>query len=66
MHQGKEERQRGEDGSNRYCYEKHSASMPHNGSRISGEPLLKSFGEGTQFAAEPHEPPASKAQRPQA
>jgi hypothetical protein len=30
---------------------------PYNGSRISGEPLLKSFGEGTQFAAKPHEPP---------
>ncbi len=40
--------------------------VPHNGSRISGEPLLKGFGEGTQFAAKPHEPPASKAQRPQA
>ena len=40
--------------------------MPHNGSRISGEPLLKSFGEGTQSAAKPHEPPASKALVPQA
>jgi hypothetical protein len=39
---------------------------PHNGSRISGEPLLKSFGEGTQSAANPHEPPASKTQRPKA
>jgi hypothetical protein len=40
--------------------------LPHNESRISGEPLLRSFGEGTQSAAKPHEPPASKAQRPKA
>jgi len=40
--------------------------MPHNGSRISGEPLPKSFDEDTQFAAKPHEPPASKALVPQA
>ena len=31
--------------------------MPHNGSRISGEPLLKSFGEGTQVVASRHELP---------
>ena len=30
--------------------------MPHNGSRISGEPLLKSFDESTAGAARPHEP----------
>ncbi len=39
---------------------------PHNGSRISGEPLLESFGESTQVAAKPHEPPTSKALVPQA
>ena len=31
--------------------------MPHNGSRISGEPLLKSFDESTAAGARPHEPP---------
>ena len=31
--------------------------MPHNGSRISGEPLLRSFGESTAVAARLHEPP---------
>ena len=30
--------------------------LPHNGSRISGEPLLKSSGEGTQGDASRHEP----------
>ena len=43
-----------------------AAPMPHNGSRISSEPLLKSFGEGTKSAAMPHEPPASEALVPQA
>ena len=40
--------------------------VPNNGFRTSGEPSLQSLGEGTQFAARLHEPPASKAQRPQA
>ena len=31
--------------------------MPSNGSRISSEPLLKSFGESTQVGARRHEPP---------
>ena len=31
--------------------------VPHNGSRISGEPLLKSFGESTEAGARPHELP---------
>ena len=31
--------------------------MPHNGSRISGEPSLKSLGESTAAGASPHELP---------
>ena len=31
--------------------------LPHNGSRISGEPLLKSFGESTTAGASRHELP---------
>jgi hypothetical protein len=31
--------------------------MSHNGSRISGEPLLESFDESTAVAAKPHELP---------
>ena len=29
----------------------------YNGSRISGEPLLRNFDEGTEFTASRHEPP---------
>ena len=31
--------------------------MPHNGPRISGEPLLKRFGDCTRAGASRHEPP---------
>jgi hypothetical protein len=31
--------------------------MPHNGSRISGDPLLKGFDESTTVGAKRHEPP---------
>ena len=31
--------------------------LPHNGSRISGDPLLKGFDESTRAGASRHEPP---------
>jgi hypothetical protein len=36
--------------------------MPHNGSRISGEPLLKSFDDCTRAGASRHEPNYAKAE----
>jgi hypothetical protein len=39
------------------CEFAHRSELPHNGSRISGEPLLMRFDESAQGGASWHEPP---------